>query len=48
MLEIGTGCGYQAAVLAQLSRQVLSVERLQPLHERARMHLASLRDTASG
>jgi protein-L-isoaspartate(D-aspartate) O-methyltransferase len=44
VLEIGTGCGYQAAVLAQLSRQVLSVERIKPLHERARMHLASLRE----
>ncbi len=44
-LEIGTGCGYQAAVLAQLSRQVLSVERLKPLHEKARELLAPLRLT---
>ena len=44
VLEIGTGCGYQAAVLAQLARQVLSVERIKPLHERARTHLASLRE----
>jgi protein-L-isoaspartate(D-aspartate) O-methyltransferase len=44
VLEIGTGCGYQAALLAQLSRQVLSVERIKPLHERARTHLASLRE----
>ena len=29
-LEIGTGCGYQAALLARLSRQVLSIERLKP------------------
>jgi protein-L-isoaspartate(D-aspartate) O-methyltransferase len=35
VLEIGTGCGYQAAVLAQLAREVHSVERLKPLHERA-------------
>lgn len=43
VLEIGTGCGYQAAVLACLSRQVVSVERLQPLHERARDTLAPMR-----
>lgn len=43
VLEIGTGCGYQAAVLAQLARQVISVERLRPLHERARELLAPLR-----
>ena len=45
ILEIGTGCGYQAAVLAQLSRQVLSVERLKPLHDKARELLAPLRLT---
>lgn len=44
-LEIGTGCGYQAAVLAQLSRQVMSVERLKPLHDKARSLLAPLRLT---
>ncbi|HEY0818143.1 MAG TPA: protein-L-isoaspartate(D-aspartate) O-methyltransferase [Rhizobacter sp.] len=44
-LEIGTGCGYQAAVLAQLSRQVMSVERLKPLHDKARELLAPLRLT---
>jgi protein-L-isoaspartate(D-aspartate) O-methyltransferase len=42
-LEIGTGCGYQAAVLARLSRQVLSVERLRPLHEKARENLQPIR-----
>lgn len=42
-LEIGTGCGYQAAVLAQLSRQVISIERLKPLHEKARVHLERLK-----
>jgi len=35
VLEIGSGCGYQAAVLAQLAREVHTVERVQPLHERA-------------
>lgn len=35
VLEIGSGCGYQAAVLAQLAREVHSVERIQQLHERA-------------
>jgi protein-L-isoaspartate(D-aspartate) O-methyltransferase len=39
VLEIGSGCGYQAAVLARLSSGVVSVERLKPLHERAREHL---------
>jgi protein-L-isoaspartate(D-aspartate) O-methyltransferase len=42
-LEIGTGCGYQAAVLSQLARQVMSVERLKPLHDKARELLAPLR-----
>ncbi|MBV8125176.1 MAG: protein-L-isoaspartate(D-aspartate) O-methyltransferase [Paucibacter sp.] len=42
-LEIGTGCGYQAAVLAQLSRQVISIERLKPLHEKAQSHLDRLK-----
>jgi protein-L-isoaspartate(D-aspartate) O-methyltransferase len=39
-LEIGTGCGYQAAVLALLAKQVLSIERLKPLHDKARLNLA--------
>lgn len=43
VLEIGTGCGYQAAVLAQLSKQVFSVERLKPLHDKARDLIAPLR-----
>jgi protein-L-isoaspartate(D-aspartate) O-methyltransferase len=44
-LEIGTGCGYQAAVLALLARQVVSIERLRPLHDKARELLAPLRST---
>ncbi len=43
VLEIGTGCGYQAAVLAQLAREVYSVERIRALLERARTNLRSLR-----
>ena len=35
VLEIGSGCGYQAAVLAQVARKVYSVERIHPLYERA-------------
>ncbi|MEP7058254.1 MAG: protein-L-isoaspartate(D-aspartate) O-methyltransferase [Caldimonas sp.] len=42
-LEIGTGCGYQAAVLARLARQVISIERLQALHAKARELLAPIR-----
>jgi protein-L-isoaspartate(D-aspartate) O-methyltransferase len=43
VLEIGTGCGYQAAVLASLAKNVMSVERLRPLHDKARELLAPLR-----
>ena len=43
VLEIGTGCGYQAAVLAQLGVQVYSVERLKPLHDKARELLGVMR-----
>jgi len=39
VLEIGTGCGYQAAVLSRLSREVYSIERLAPLLMKARRHL---------
>jgi len=42
VLEIGTGSGYQGAVLARLSRSVISVERLAPLADRARGTLADL------
>jgi protein-L-isoaspartate(D-aspartate) O-methyltransferase len=43
VLEVGTGCGYQAAVLAHLFGEVVSVERIRGLHERARANLRSLR-----
>ncbi|MDE2400279.1 MAG: protein-L-isoaspartate O-methyltransferase [Burkholderiales bacterium] len=42
-LEIGTGCGYQAALLATLSRQVVSIERLRDLHLKARQNLDVVR-----
>mgnify|MGYP002737632187 CR=1 FL=1 len=41
-LEIGTGSGYQTAVLAQLVDQVLSIERIRPLQDKARQRLAAL------
>jgi len=44
VLEIGTGCGYQAAVLAKVAREVYSVERIQPLYERARKTLRELKN----
>lgn len=43
VLEVGTGCGYQAAVLARIFREVYSVERIKALLERARKNLFSLR-----
>lgn len=43
VLEIGTGCGYQAAVLAQLTQDVFSIERLRALNERARTNLRGLK-----
>lgn len=42
VLEIGTGCGYQAAVLGQVTREVYSVERIQPLFKRATASLNEL------
>ena len=43
VLDIGTGCGYQALVLAQLATEVYSIERLRELHEKARANLRPLR-----
>jgi len=43
VLEIGTGCGYQAAVLAHLATEVYSIERLRGLHDKARENLRPLR-----
>jgi protein-L-isoaspartate(D-aspartate) O-methyltransferase len=43
VLEIGTGCGYQAAILAELAPEVYSIERLHTLASRARSILSSLR-----
>ena len=45
VLEIGTGCGYQAAVLGRVAREVYSMERLRGLHEKARNNLRHLRLT---
>lgn len=42
VLEIGTGCGYQAAVLAHVIPEVYSVERIGPLYERAKKRLNDL------
>jgi protein-L-isoaspartate(D-aspartate) O-methyltransferase len=42
-LEVGAGCGYQAAVLAKLTREVFTVERISPLLDRARDNLRQLR-----
>jgi protein-L-isoaspartate(D-aspartate) O-methyltransferase len=43
VLEIGTGCGYQAAVLSHVAREVYSIERLRGLHDKARENLRPLR-----
>jgi protein-L-isoaspartate(D-aspartate) O-methyltransferase len=43
VLEIGTGCGYQSAVLASLVQEIFSIERIAPLLARARQTLRELK-----
>ena len=43
VLEVGTGCGYQTAVLAHIARHVYTVERIGALVAKARRHLQSLK-----
>jgi protein-L-isoaspartate(D-aspartate) O-methyltransferase len=42
VLEVGTGCGYQTAVLAPLVERILTIERIEPLLERAKERLKEL------
>lgn len=43
VLEIGTGCGYQTAVLAQIADEVFTVERIGTLLAKARRHLQAIK-----
>lgn len=43
VLEIGTGCGYQAAVLSRVATEVYSIERIRALHELAKANLRPMR-----
>lgn len=42
VLEIGTGCGYQTAIVAALAEEVYSIERIKPLHDKAAANLDAL------
>ena len=43
-LEVGAGCGYQAAVLAQLTDEVYAIERLEPLIARAKLNFRQVQE----
>jgi len=43
VLEVGTGCGYQAAILSRVAKEVYSIERIKALHELAKSRLRPLR-----
>jgi protein-L-isoaspartate(D-aspartate) O-methyltransferase len=43
VLEVGTGCGYQACVLSEVAKEVFSIERIKALHELAKNNLRSMR-----
>ena len=42
-LEVGTGCGYQAAILSRFSKSVLTIERIKALHDKSAKNLKKLK-----
>ena len=42
VLEVGTGCGYQTAILSSMFKKVISIERIKSLHEKAKENLSKL------